>query len=573
MQVITIPIAFTTVLMSLIITPRTGSYSRVQFLANILSDVRSIIWTLPNDAIPSFNIQSLGFGVSPDRLGGPVVLSDGYVLTVVANEPVLLRGSVLDHYTGYRWLPRENDALLRLNSQLWREQRIKAFNLDVPSGGAEAQKIFDSITSDVTIVITYASEYFSTIFSSVGMREVSFTNIDLNNDIHFNERSELHVLSPIPTGEIVTIDARVFDKDAPSFGENILLLEVLTENDPHFEEIFARYTLLPEDLPNIVRETALEVVGSETSPFLKANALAQWLGENFHYTLNPIIPPYDLDFVAHFLETREGYCTYYATAMAVMARTVGLPSRYVMGFALVSDVSRHNLFYATGSSAHAWAEIYFYGIGWIPFDPLMWNNNMPSHIPTGLSYDQNTMFEGDWGDYWSLVFASYIDSEDSLYTESEESSIVRSNVNVIVAGFVVFLLASALILYLLLNTSYQKYSAKKVKRKYPNLTDRFNFYYSNIMKQLKIIDMGIEPGETLIVYNQRIEASSQIDVTPLHKISLTQMQLHFANIPPNDESIKIAETYYEFLNERLHEKYSALSYSWHKITRFRKRKN
>jgi len=570
MQVITIPIAFAIVLLSLIITPRSGTYTRVQFLANIHSDVRSIIWRLPNDSVPRFNIQTLGFGFSADRLGGPVTLSDGYVLTVVSNEPVLLRGSVLDHYTGFQWLPGENDASLRLNSQLWREQRIHAFNLDAPSGGTEVQEIFDSITTDATIVITYASEYFSTIFSSVGMREISFKNIDLNNDIYFNERSELHVVSPIPTGEIVTINARVFDKNAPNFDENMLLLEQLTENDPHFESIYARYTLLPENLPDVVRETALEVVGSETSPFLKANALAQWLGENFHYTLNPVIPPDDLDFVAHFLETREGYCTYYATAMAVMARTIGLPSRYIMGFALVSDVSRHNLFYATGSSAHAWAEVYFYGIGWIPFDPLQWNNNLPLHNPSGLSYDQNTMFEGDWGDYWNLVFASYINSEDTLHYESVETNIAR-NSTYFIAGIIVFFLALTLILYLLLNTGYRKHSAKKVKRKYPNLTDRFNFYYSNIMRQLKIIGIGIEPGETLLVYSQRIEASAQIDTAPLHKISYTQMQLHFANIPPNDDCIEIAETYYELLNSMLHERYSALSYLWSQLFRLRKK--
>lgn len=80
------------------------------------------------------------------------------------------------------------------------------------------------------------------------------------------------------------------------------------------------------------------------------------------------MPPDNRDFVSWFLlDERQGYCTSFATAMAVMARMVGLPSRYVEGYAATPDAD--GVARVTQQNAHAWAEIYFTGFGWLPFDP------------------------------------------------------------------------------------------------------------------------------------------------------------------------------------------------------------
>ena len=97
-------------------------------------------------------------------------------------------------------------------------------------------------------------------------------------------------------------------------------------------------------------------------------ALAQYLSANTTYSLDPVVPPADEDFVAHFLETKTGYCTYYASAMTVMARTLGIPARYVEGYQLPEDAEADEAATITQAQAHAWCEIYFKGIGWIPVD-------------------------------------------------------------------------------------------------------------------------------------------------------------------------------------------------------------
>ena len=62
-----------------------------------------------------------------------------------------------------------------------------------------------------------------------------------------------------------------------------------------------------------------------------AEALETYLSSNFRYTLTPSNVPSGRDFVEYFLETGEGYCVYFASAMAVMARSLGIPSRMVCG--------------------------------------------------------------------------------------------------------------------------------------------------------------------------------------------------------------------------------------------------
>ncbi len=109
----------------------------------------------------------------------------------------------------------------------------------------------------------------------------------------------------------------------------------------------------------------------EINRFDLALSFAQYLSDNYQYTLNPAPVPDGVDFVDWFISTREGYCTYFASAMAQMARYAGIPSRYIEGYALV-DAERNEggEYILTGKQAHAWSELYFDGVGFIPFDAL-----------------------------------------------------------------------------------------------------------------------------------------------------------------------------------------------------------
>jgi len=134
-------------------------------------------------------------------------------------------------------------------------------------------------------------------------------------------------------------------------------------------EIQGTYLQLPEKLDARIPELAQKVTATATNPFDKAIVLENYLRQKYGYTLNLAGRP-GADPLAQFLfVTKAGHCEYFASAMAVMLRTLGIPSREVNGFlpGEFNDVAGDYIVRA--SDAHSWVEAYFPGSGWITFDP------------------------------------------------------------------------------------------------------------------------------------------------------------------------------------------------------------
>ncbi len=133
--------------------------------------------------------------------------------------------------------------------------------------------------------------------------------------------------------------------------------------------IVTRYLQLPENLPSRVRDVALDLTALQPTPYDKAVAIETYL-RGFPYDETAPAPPPNRDAVDYFLfDLQRGYCNYYATAMVVLARAAGLPARLVTGYSSgIFDEASHR-FVVVAANAHAWAEIYFPGIGWVEFEP------------------------------------------------------------------------------------------------------------------------------------------------------------------------------------------------------------
>lgn len=137
-------------------------------------------------------------------------------------------------------------------------------------------------------------------------------------------------------------------------------------------------TALPEDLPTIIRDTAQEVTAEADNDYDALADLQRWFrsGE-FRYSLDaPVEEGFDgsgAEAVAKFLEVKEGYCIHFASAFALMARTLGMPSRIVVGYlpgnATDESVDGETVYEVSSSQLHSWPEVYFDGIGWVPFEP------------------------------------------------------------------------------------------------------------------------------------------------------------------------------------------------------------
>jgi protein-glutamine gamma-glutamyltransferase len=134
------------------------------------------------------------------------------------------------------------------------------------------------------------------------------------------------------------------------------------------QEIRGAYLQLPQLDPRIP-EFAKQITATAKTPYDKTVAIENYLRNRFTYTLNLTGKPGD-DPLAHFLfETRAGHCEYFASSMAILLRTLGIPAREVNGFLPGEYNDLGGDYIVRASDAHSWVEVYFPGSGWLTFDP------------------------------------------------------------------------------------------------------------------------------------------------------------------------------------------------------------
>jgi transglutaminase-like putative cysteine protease len=155
-------------------------------------------------------------------------------------------------------------------------------------------------------------------------------------------------------------------------------LEQARESTASGEQVLDETTELPADIPPIIGELAAQVTAEATNDYDRLVALQRWFrGSEFQYSLEaPVEDGFDgsgAEAVAEFLEVREGYCVHFASAFALMARTLHMPSRVVVGYLpgepTTDSVDGDPVYSVSSSQLHAWPEVYFSGIGWISFEP------------------------------------------------------------------------------------------------------------------------------------------------------------------------------------------------------------
>lgn len=136
------------------------------------------------------------------------------------------------------------------------------------------------------------------------------------------------------------------------------------------QNIVKAYVQLPANLDPRIQTLAKQITANAPTMYDKATALETYLRSHYTYSVDIQRPP-DQDGVSWFLfnSGNKGFCNYFASAMAVMARSVGIPARVVAGYTHGTFDDKQHQWVIRGSDAHAWTQIYFAGYGWINFEP------------------------------------------------------------------------------------------------------------------------------------------------------------------------------------------------------------
>ncbi len=161
--------------------------------------------------------------------------------------------------------------------------------------------------------------------------------------------------------------------------------------------ISTMYLQLPTLDPRIPA-LAKQITARAETPYDKTAAVEGYLRSHYGYTLDLTGPP-PKDPLAYFLfEKRAGHCEYFAAAMTVMLRSLGIPARYVNGFLTgeYNDVGRD--FVVRASDAHSWVEVYFPSFGWLTFDPTPPASEKPEGILASFGHYLD-WFELQWSEW------------------------------------------------------------------------------------------------------------------------------------------------------------------------------
>ncbi len=155
------------------------------------------------------------------------------------------------------------------------------------------------------------------------------------------------------------------------------------------DEITETFTKLPVVVPRIVGDLAEEVTAGRATDFERAVMLQDWFRGPGDFTYSLDAPAGNgLDDLESFLtngpDGRTGYCEQFASAMAVMARTLGIPARVAVGFLRPDEVGPDTYEFST-RDLHAWPELYLQGAGWVRFEPT----------PGGVSGNAPAYTQGD----------------------------------------------------------------------------------------------------------------------------------------------------------------------------------
>ncbi|MBI3269079.1 MAG: DUF3488 domain-containing protein [Planctomycetes bacterium] len=152
------------------------------------------------------------------------------------------------------------------------------------------------------------------------------------------------------------------------------------------------------------RELAERAAAGWKDEVAKVTAIRDHLLTGYEYSLKLDPPPPDQDPVEHFLwGSRTGYCVHYATAMALLLRSIGIPCRVAGGYYSTEWDAARKEFLVRQAHAHAWVEVPFDGLGWVPFDPTP-----PQHVPEeGTALGAGAVGEAggatgpsSWGELW-----------------------------------------------------------------------------------------------------------------------------------------------------------------------------
>jgi transglutaminase-like putative cysteine protease len=271
-------------------------------------------------------------------------LTDDVVLTVQADTDLFLRGDVYDQWDGRSWERSRRDLFALVGGQ---EVINPPFDLGVLGA--------DVVEHTVRVEAGYADVFFA-----------APTALRIESEVLAAQTLEGVLLAPrgaMGRGETYRVTSRRHE----------LTEELLRSVDDGIvpDSVIDSYAETPIATDRVV-ELADRIVdeAGATTTYDAVRALEGWMDENLEYSIDAPTAPEGVDVVDDFLfRAKLGWCEQIASSLVVMARTQGIPARLATGYVMNERDAVSGTYVVRARDAHAWAEVWFPDVGWVPFDP------------------------------------------------------------------------------------------------------------------------------------------------------------------------------------------------------------
>ncbi|MBA3871401.1 MAG: DUF3488 domain-containing protein [Anaerolineae bacterium] len=268
-------------------------------------------------------------------------LSDTIMMYVQSPAWSYWRGYAFDHYDGRNW--SESDNTLRP----YYAGRSGRFSLNFnPTGQKTFVQTF-YVAHDMPNVLWAGGKPLAAFFPS---RELA---LDTSGGIKTGEA--------LQAGTVYSIEStnRIFEPDS---------LRQATGTMP--EIIRSHYSQLPDTTTARTRELAESLTKDKATTYDKVIAVRDYVMNTYPYDYFPPAQPPNTDAVDQFLFVdKRGVCEHFTSAMVVLLRAAGIPARFVVGYGSGTYNAITGYYEVHANDAHAWVEVYFPGLEWVPFDP------------------------------------------------------------------------------------------------------------------------------------------------------------------------------------------------------------
>jgi protein-glutamine gamma-glutamyltransferase len=182
-------------------------------------------------------------------------------------------------------------------------------------------------------------------------------------------------------------------------------------------EIQLTYLQLPEDLDPRIRDLANQITAEAKSPLEKAVKIEAYLKRHYKYTLTLSWNPGSRPLSAFLFEAKSGHCEYFASAMAVLLRAAGVPTRIVNGFLMGEYNPVGDAYIVRQSDAHSWVEVYLPVNGWREFDATPAEGLRESTLMAQLGHYADAI-----GLFWNSYILTYdTESQSMLFRNAQET--------------------------------------------------------------------------------------------------------------------------------------------------------